>query len=596
MSVLQLKLLSDPSNFKKGIDGAIKELHKFERTFKTVGSGMNKALGAVGLAAGITGLTRVLKDSARAASEDIKSQALLANALKNTVGATSATIAGAEEYIKKTQLQSAVLDDELRPALAQATRATGSLAGGEKLLNTALNVSAGTGKDLGTVVGALSKAYNGNTTSLKKLIPGLDVTGNYMDALDKSFAGAAETAANNDPYKKISIIFSELQETIGMTLLPALQEFSAYLSSPEGQSNLRQIASIFQFIGTLIANATKFLVQNIAIIKAVVGALVFVKLAWGVITFAVKAYEIATKIATISTKALRTALITTGIGALVVAVGLLAGSWMDANAAAEDYADTTDTIYNPDRITLKDSGFTSIDPATGLRVSNVIANDAATTLQQLFTDTRFTKEIKQALLKLKGKEVVIDFGLNAIFSGGKKVWQGIRSDVVEGSKALREALDKEINSIKSTAEKFRGAIGIAFGAKGTDENSIFNVDYLLGKLRRVAQAAKGFAENLANLRKKGADQSFISELVAMGPAQGNIAAKALLASGGKLSEILGLRGDIYGVGVGAATQSSLAGNATYEININKATVSASDIIKEIQIYEKKTGRKYLVTP
>jgi hypothetical protein len=36
------------------------------------------------------------------------------------------------------------------------------------------------------------------------------------------------------------------------------------------------------------------------------------------------------------------------------------------------------------------------------------------------------------------------------------------------------------------------------------------------------------------------------------------------------------------------------GNASYEININKAVISAADIIKEIRILEKKSGRKYLV--
>jgi hypothetical protein len=68
----------------------------------------------------------------------------------------------------------------------------------------------------------------------------------------------------------------------------------------------------------------------------------------------------------------------------------------------------------------------------------------------------------------------------------------------------------------------------------------------------------------------------------------------LLQSPGKLSEILGLRGEIYGTGAQAQVQASLAGNATYEININKAVISASDIIREIKILEKKTGRKYLV--
>ena len=561
------------------------DLKKFQRTADNVGRGLNRALGAAGLAVGFAALTRVLKQSAKAASEDIKSQALLSNALKNTTGASDVAIKSAESYIRKTQLSAAVLDTELRPALSQAVRATGSLAGGQALLDTALDVSAGTGKDLGTVVGALSKAYTGNTTSLKKLIPGIDVTGDYMARLNKTFEGAAETAANNDPYKKIGIIFGELQETIGMTLLPAIQEFSDYLSSDEGQSNLQSIANIFGVIGKLITNATSFLIQNANIIIAIVAGLVALKVGWFAVTFAVKAYELATKLAKIQTVALRTAIISTGIGALVVAVATLGAMWMAASQSADEYADSQDAAVNPNQLTFLNVNRGFIDSVTGMW-------DSA--LKRTLSDSRITKEMKNIIAKYKGKEVTIDFGLNAIFVNKKMVWKGLSKEVQEVAEKVREALDKEVGRVKSTAEKFRDAIGLAFGTRGEDENSIFNVDFLIGKMKRIAQAAKGFAENLASLRKRGADQSFINEIVAMGPAQGNIVAKSLLQSPGKLSEILGLRGEIYGVGAQAQVQSSLAGNATYEININKAVISASDIIREIKILEKKTGRKYLV--
>jgi hypothetical protein len=251
-------------------------------------------------------------------------------------------------------------------------------------------------------------------------------------------------------------------------------------------------------------------------------------------------YDLATKVATISTKALKIALISTGIGALVVAVGTLAATWLEVTSAAED-ADQAQE-----------------DAATNDTLARAIQNTNA--LRDMIYADR--DKIKQASTDM--------------------------------AKAVREALDKEIGKMKSTAEKFRDAIGIAFGVRGEDENSIFNVDFLIGKLKRVANAAKGFAENLKKLRKRGADESFINEIVSMGPAQGNIVAKSLLGSPGKLSEVLGLRGQIYGVGAQAQAQASLAGNATYEININKAVINASDIIREIQILEKKTGRKYLV--
>lgn len=538
------------------------DLKKFQRTADTVGRSMNKALSFGGVALGFAALTRVLKQSTKAASDDIKSQALLANALKNTIGATGATVAGAEDYIKATQLKVAVLDDELRPALAKAVRATGSLASGEKLLDRALNISAGTGKSLDSVVQALSKAYNGNTTSLKKLIPGLDVTGNYLDDLDKSFAGAAETAANNDPYKKISIIFGELQETIGMTLLPALKEFSAYLSSPEGQRNLQQIANVFKVIGSLIATSTTFLIANFNVIKSLVGALIFVRIAWGTVTAAVRIYTIATQIAKTSTKALKAALITTGVGALVVAVGLLAEGWINANDAQQEY-------LNP----------------------NIGTGD--TTVNDWFAKNKdkLISEYSDAWREL-GYESYGAY-IKAMFDAAQKDKKS-KQVIAQLSKTIREAFDKELDRIKSTAEKFRDIIGIAFGVFGEGENSVFNVDVYINKLRRVYEASKGFAENLQKLRKKGADQSFINELIAMGPAQGNVAAKGLLASPGTLTEILGLRGQLYGAGAQAQTQAAITGNATYEININKAVISAAEIIRQIQIFEKKTGRKYLV--
>ena len=134
---------------------------------------------------------------------------------------------------------------------------------------------------------------------------------------------------------------------------------------------------------------------------------------------------------------------------------------------------------------------------------------------------------------------------------------------------------------------------MAFGIFGEDEFSVFNVSYFKAKLTRMVAAAKGFAANLKTILKTPGSQSLVNELIAMGPVQGNIAAKALIASG-DLKEIVGLKASLYQTGAQAGAVSAVAGNATYEININKAVISPQDIIKEIHIYEKKTGKKFLV--
>jgi hypothetical protein len=518
---------------------ATSSLRKFERTAKSVGNSVNRSLGALGVGLGFATLVKGLKEATKAASDDRKSQGLLAQALKNTVGATSSAIAGAEAYIKKTQLQTAVLDDELRPALATAVRATGSLAGGQRVLDTALNVSAGTGKDLGTVTNALAKAYNGNTASLKKLLPSIKTGGDFMAQLDKQFAGAAKTAANLDPYKRLEVIFADIQEQIGTALLPALEEFSAYLSSPEGQQNLQQIVGLFVQMGKAIVQVSKFIVDNINLVKAMVGVIITLKIGWMVTNGVVALYTAGVISATTATKALRAALITTGIGAVIVGLGFLAEGWLNAADAQEQ--------YDPN-MPLPDGGippvFTGTDPGAY---------------------SRLYEERRQARIR----------------------------EIKTTADAIKKALKAKIDEIRKTAESFRDAVGLAFGTFGKDENSVFNVDVVINKLKRVVDAAKGFAQNINKLRKAGATSDVIAEITSMGPAQGNIVAKGLLQSG-KLSEYLGLRKSLYNTGASVGAEGAITGDATYNIKVEGTALKASDIIAEIRKYEKANGRKYLL--
>ena len=534
MSTLKLNIIADPSRLKSATKIAEASLRKMQRTADSVSNGMNRALGAAGIGLGLASVTNLLKQSTKAASEDRKSQGLLAGALRNTVGATSQAIAGAEDYIRTTQLSTAVLDDELRPALATAVRATGSLAGGQKLLNTALDVSAGTGKSLGTVTNAISKAFNGNTASLRKLLPSIRDGADFMEQLDEQFKGAAETAADLDPYKRLEVIFADIQETIGEALLPALEEFSEYLVSPEGEKNLRQVVDLFVAMGQAVANVTTYLIENIDWIRAVAASVIFAKGSWTILSGAVKLYTVLTGNAVRATKLLRTALITTGIGALVVGVGFLAEAWINADEEKDEYFD---------------------DPNLNQQIPTPITGVT-------------TEELEER----------------------KRV---AAAGIAQVADAMKNALKNKMSGIKRTAESFRDAIGLAFGTFGKDENSVFNVDVVINKLRRLVDAAKGFAGNLQRLRKAGADESVIDEIVGMGPAQGNIVAKGLLQSG-RLKEYLNLRGSLYNTGASAGAQQAIAGDATYNINLEGTNVKASDIIREIRILEKKTGRKYLL--
>jgi hypothetical protein len=529
------------NNLSKTTAVISRDLTNLNKKVQAVGGSINKAFSGVGVGLSLALIANGLKNATRAASEDAKSQGLLAQALQKTVGATSQAIAGAESFIEKTQLQTAVLDDDLRPALATAVRATGSLAGGQKLLTAALDLSAGADVSLESATKALSKAYTGNLGQLKKLVPGLKLTGDAIADVDRQFGGAAETAANLDPYKRLELVFANIQEKIGAALLPALEEFTLYITSPEGQKNLEQIVGLFVSMGKGIAVVIKFMIENIALVKVLLTTIVAVKVALLINNGIMTLFRAGILSATVAAKALKVALISTGIGAIAVAVGFLAEAWINATEAQEDYTD----------------GAPSAPPTINYAIPDLYGN--------IITDP--------AILAERAAETA-----NA---------------AKEAADKIRKALNEKISAIKRTAEKFRDAIGLAFGTFGKDENSVFNVDVIINKLKRVVAAAKGFAQNIARLRKAGADESVISEIVGMGPAQGNIVAKGLLGSG-KLSEYLKLRGSLYDTGAQVGSQAAMAGDATYNINLEGTSVKASDIIREIRILEKKTGRKYLV--
>jgi len=125
---------------------------------------------------------------------------LLANTLKNTTGATDGAIAGVENYITQLQKQFSVVDDDLRPAMARLTSATGSITAAQGLMQTALDVSASSGADLSTAVGAIIKATSGQFKALKTLVPGLSNAtikskdfGKALEEVNKQTAGAAQS-------------------------------------------------------------------------------------------------------------------------------------------------------------------------------------------------------------------------------------------------------------------------------------------------------------------------------------------------------------------------------------------------------------------
>jgi hypothetical protein len=231
-----------------GIDRAINDFKKLETTGQKAQFAIKKAAVPAGLALAAVGA--VAFDAVKAFAEDDAAAQKLATTLRNTTDATDSQVASVEAFISKTSVAAAVADDELRPALDSLVRGTGDVAKAQDLLGLALDVSAGTGKDLGAVSDALSKAFNGNLGPLKKLDPALaDLikSGASADevfaAMSDTFSGQADTAANTTQgkMKNLGIQMGELKESIGAAvaplaekLIPKLLEFTTWASQNKG--------------------------------------------------------------------------------------------------------------------------------------------------------------------------------------------------------------------------------------------------------------------------------------------------------------------------------------------------------------------------
>lgn len=227
MATLNFKFLSDLSGLNKGIGKGSKALRGFESTTKKISSGIGKALGGIGLTLGAGALVGQLTQAAKAAAEDAAQQRLLALQLKTTTNATDDQIASAESFIDKLSRATGELDDNLRPALSNAVRATGSLTEGQELLEIALDGARASGKPLDSVLQALLKANNGNTTALYKLAPQLKKTKGGIDDYAKSVKGAAEESA--DPFAKMNVAMENVEERLGTALLPIFEKFANFV-------------------------------------------------------------------------------------------------------------------------------------------------------------------------------------------------------------------------------------------------------------------------------------------------------------------------------------------------------------------------------
>lgn len=300
--------------FKADADKAVRDVNKLTRSLDKMGSEAKDSgrkfstMAKVGIGAAVAGIgvgVTALVQFGKAAADDYREAQALVDVLKKVPGITQAMIDANADWIGSMELAWNIADKDIRESVAKLAVATRDLGEAQKLAALAADVAAARNMSLADATSLLEKAVGGNTMMLKRNMPWLDANSDgtitleeAVRGLGKAYGGAAEAAANRDPWKKLEIIWGNIQEALGQAFLPTLGligdwfkdkkniakiqewidrigewsqsvgvefrdkivEFVEYLQSAEGQAamrdfadGVRDVAQAFADIGTAIS-------------------------------------------------------------------------------------------------------------------------------------------------------------------------------------------------------------------------------------------------------------------------------------------------------------------------------------------------------
>jgi hypothetical protein len=225
--------------------------------------------GTLGLVYGTKALVSFGKQAVKAFAQDEAAAQRLATAVDNL--GLSFSQSRVTEFISNLEKSSAIADDILRPAFQSLLTTTGSLTKSQELLNNAIQISRGSGIELGTVVEDLNKGYVGITRGLTKYNTGLT----RAELSTKSFneilgivlaksAGSAQAYLETTSFKLdvLTLATNNAKETIGKGLVDALARIGGGSEASDAAKAIDNIAKavngVTLALGTGIGLLNKF--------------------------------------------------------------------------------------------------------------------------------------------------------------------------------------------------------------------------------------------------------------------------------------------------------------------------------------------------
>jgi len=233
---------------KKGLERATKELKGFDRTIAR-GSFRLSAFAKTGAIAAAAGLALFAKKSISAALAQERLDKQLQLTLQS-IG-KEGLLPDVKMFVEDLQRASNITEEQLVPALRQLIAQTGDLESSQYLLGKALDISAGTGADLNSVLDAINKAAVGNYKSIGNLGVGFTAAEaksiGFVELMQKldTYAGAAEKSTDTleGQIKAFKISGGEATESVGIGFLT----MSSYIVT--GTDNLKTFGLVLESIG-----------------------------------------------------------------------------------------------------------------------------------------------------------------------------------------------------------------------------------------------------------------------------------------------------------------------------------------------------------
>jgi hypothetical protein len=254
----------------RDVKRAINDLHSLQKqgpktgqALRSVGKGFALAGAAAAGAAAYIGVTAV-----KAAAAEEEAVTKLNKTLENLgLARDEASIA---KFIDDMQFATGVADDQLRPAFGRLVTAIGDTGKAMDATQLAMDISAGTGKDLASVALALSKAYNGNAGSLTRLGVPLDkalIKSGDMVAitteLSRVFKGQAAASASTLTGKMriLDVAVDELSESLGKGLAEGLTAGGDGIG--DASQKLRDMQNDAENLGLVVGNLGSTLLSQV---------------------------------------------------------------------------------------------------------------------------------------------------------------------------------------------------------------------------------------------------------------------------------------------------------------------------------------------